>query len=287
MARRADLSGGDNTALDLMIIGELLIALLFGCILGAILLLFIISAKVPGIFVWLGKNTPIISVWSDGFGEIIAGVKKARSGLIFNLGSNNEIIDPAVLPEVKPSLRLAGRRVLIRYKGSSTASSVSEIAAVQGVLEHVDKNRDEYPLLSGLKDYEIMGAISHDPQTLRELAEKYCSVTKVVMVDGIEKELTDEEIKKAHGDKLKAYVAEADKLKVNCRFVPVREMFLDVARAVAATQLPITAFILKSYRREIAESVQSKQDGWDIGTIAIGACIGLAVGLILAKVLGL
>lgn len=275
-------------AYDFLIVGELVAALLFGGVLGAIFLLLMLGSKVPGAFIWLSKNTPIISVWSDGFGEIVAGVKKARSGLIFNLGSNNEIIDPAVTNDVKPSLRLNGRRVLIRFKGSSTTNSVDEIAAVQGVLNHIDKNHDEYPHLSILKDFELMGVLSHDPLTVREVLDKYCTIPKIIIDDdGGEHVLSDSEIKAKHDELQKEYMVEVGKLKSHLRFEPVRQMFLDVARAVNATQLTITPDILKAYRREIAESVQQKKEGWDIGTIAIGACVGLAIGLVLAKVLGL
>jgi hypothetical protein len=267
-------------------------SLLMGAILGAILGIAMLLGKVPGKLVWLKSGvTPIINVWSDGLAEIIEGTKKAKSGLIFNLGSNNEIVDPAVTPEVKPSIRLSGRRVLIRWKGSSLTNAVGEVASIDAVLNHVQNNRDEYPLLSkflGAKEFWIMGAISHDAITVRELYTRYCIPNKTYIdEDGNEKEYSKTELKKAQDDRLNEYMAEVEKLKSNLKYVPAREAFIDVARAVAATMVPINAFILKSYRREIEASVKSKNDGWDIGTLAIGALCGFAGGIILAKVLGI
>jgi hypothetical protein len=289
-------------ALDINILIILLaVGFVIGFMVGAILRMFMVLSKVPGKLIWLkGNVTPIMNIQSDGGAEVIEGKKQARSGLIFNLGSNNEVVDPAVTPEIKPVLRLNGRKVLLRWKNSALTNTIDEAGSIDTILRHVTDNTDLYPRLSrllGPKDFWIMGALSHDSVTEAELLQRYCIPKKgkvddkgAPIIDEKTKkqaEYTAEEIDKLKQNELAEWMKEVELLRHNVKFVPRKEIYVDFARAIAATMVPINAFILKSYRREIEASVKNKQQGWDLGTLATGALLGLVMGLILAKVLGL
>jgi hypothetical protein len=266
--------------LNIVSLALYLIMFLVGLMFGAGLLFMYIRVKVPGLGTWIMasmKNLPVVlSSYMDGYAEYKV-MKKESGSLIFNGDTTEEFIDRSMIDK-KPMASLHGHRIMYRVTASAVPNSPDELSDIQRVLDHIDENQDQYPLLSKLQEYEIFGAIGHDPQTVRELLAVRCQVEKEYIVNDKVEERDPEAIKFDVAKGVEAYMLEVDRLKRNLKFLPRQSVFVDLARCVDATQLRIASQILKRYRAEIEALYRARYGGIE-NSIWKGALIGGAVGL--------
>jgi hypothetical protein len=216
-------------------------------------------------------------------------MKKSSGSMVFNSGTDDEFIDRSLIDK-RPMATLHGKRVMVRVTASAMPNTPDELAEIQRVLDHIDENEHLYPNLKNLQEFEVFGAMGHDPQTARELMAQNCQVeTTFLDKDGVVKDRPQVEVDKEVKDKVDAIFAEVELLKNNVKFLPRRSVFVDLARCVDATQLRIASQILKRYRAEVEALYRAKFGGaadslWK--GLAIGAALGLIIGAVGTKLLG-
>lgn len=266
-------------------------AFILGGLLFSMFTVFMVNAFVPGVFAWIrsgfSRMPIVLNCWMDGWAQYKI-MKKKHGSLVFNATTPDEFIDRSMMDN-KPMTSLHGKRIMVRVEASAVPNTPDELAEIQRVLDHVDENKNIYPLLSQLQDFELFGALGHEPQTTRELLARHCQVEKEYMKDGQKVERDDKEIATLIAEGVDKYLAEIDLLKKNLRFTPRRAVYVDLARAVAATQLRIASQILKRYRAEIEALYRAKYAGggdtlWK--GLAIGGFVGLLAGAAGMKFLG-
>jgi gas vesicle protein len=170
-------------------------------------------------------------------------------------------------------------------------NSPDELAEVQRILDHIDENQELYPLLSKLQEYEVFGALGHDPQTAREVLAQNCQVETEYVDDktGMVVKRDEDEIRAEIAQKVDAILAEAETLKRNVKYLPRRSVYVDLPRTVDATQLRVASQILKRYRAEIENLFRARYGGAQDSLwkgLLIGGGIGAAAGAIGLKLLG-
>lgn len=264
-----------------------LILVVVGVIVGWVTEAIIANSKVPGYLTWIingfkGAPLVVIKSYMDGW-MTYTGANKKSGSMVFNAGTDNEFLDRSVIDK-KPMATLDGHRVMILVAASAVPNSMDEFAEIQRVIDHIDENPDKYPLLSKLQEYEVFGALGHDPQTARELMAQNCQVeTTFTDSDGVVKPRPKDEVDKEVREKVDAIFAEVDLLIKNIKFLPRHSVYVDLARCVDATQLRIASQILKRYRAEI-ESLYRAKFGGAADSIWKGLMIGGAIGLIVGAV---
>jgi hypothetical protein len=273
--------------IDLLVVA----AFLLGGVLFSVITIMMVNSFVPGAMTWvrsgLSRAPIVLNCWMDGWAQYKT-IRKKPGSLVFNPTTPDEFIDRSMVDN-KPMTSLHGKRIMIRVEASAVPNTPDEFAEIQRVMDHVEENKDIYPLLSALQDFELFGALGHDPQTARELLARHCQVEREYM-DGDQKiERSNEEIAKLIAAGVEKYLAEVDLLKKNLRFTPRRAVYVDLSRAVMATQLRIASQILKRYRAEIEALYRAKYAGggdtlWK--GLAIGGFIGLLAGAAGMKFLG-
>lgn len=280
-------------AIDPLQTGFWLFLVIVGVVIGWVTLSLYAKGRVPGFLTWImsglqGGLPTVLNSYMDGWMEYKV-MKKQSGSMVFNQGTDNEFLDRSVIDK-KPMATLHGHRVMIRVTASALPNSPDEIAEIQRVLDHLDENPDKYPALSKLQEYEVFGALGHDPQTARELLEQNCQVeTKTIDKDGNVVERPIEEINADIQDKINAILKEVDLLRKNVKYLPRHSVFVDLARCVDATQLRIASQILKRYRAEIEALYRAKYGGVENSIwkgLMIGGAVGLAVGGIAVKLIG-
>jgi hypothetical protein len=273
--------------IDVLIIA----AFLLGGVLFSLVSVMMINSFVPGTMTWVRSGftrVPIVlNCWMDGWAEYKT-VKKKQGSMVFNATTPDESIDRSMVDN-KPMTSLHGKRIMIRVEASAVPNTPDELAEIQRVIDHVEENKHLYPLLSELQDFELFGALGHDPQTARELLARHCQVEREYMEGNVKIERNADEIAKLIAQGVDKYMAEVDLLKKNLRFTPRRAVYVDLSRAVMATQLRIASQILKRYRAEIEALYRAKYAGggdtlWK--GLAIGGFIGLLAGAAGMKFLG-
>jgi hypothetical protein len=273
--------------IDVLIIA----AFLLGGVLFSLVSVMMINSFVPGTMTWVRSGftrVPIVlNCWMDGWAEYKT-VKKKQGSMVFNATTPDESIDRSMVDN-KPMTSLHGKRIMIRVEASAVPNTPDELAEIQRVIDHVEENKHLYPLLSELQDFELFGALGHDPQTARELLARHCQVEREYMEGNVKIERNADEIAKLIAEGVDKHMAEVDLLKKNLRFTPRRAVYVDLSRAVMATQLRIASQILKRYRAEIEALYRAKYAGggdtlWK--GLAIGGFIGLLAGAAGMKFLG-
>jgi hypothetical protein len=273
--------------IDLMLIASFLL----GGVLSSVFTVMIVNSFAPGVVPWLragiGRVPIVLNCWMDGWAQYRT-MKKKPGSLVFNAATSDEFIDRSMMDN-KPMTSLHGKRIMIRVEASAVPNTPDEVGEIQRILDHVDENKGLYPLLSELQDFEMFGALGHDPQTARELLARHCQVEREYMQNGEKLERDDKEIAEMIAEGVDKYMAEADLMKKNLRFLPRRAVYVDLARAVSATQLRIASQILKRYRAEIEALYRAKYGGggdtlWK--GLAIGGFVGLLAGAAGMKFLG-
>jgi hypothetical protein len=208
--------------------------------------------------------------------------------MVFNPG-RDEFVDRSTVDK-KPMATLHGHRIMIRVTASAVPTTADELSEIQRVLDHMDENQDLYPELSKLQEYEVFGALGHDPQTARELLAQRCQVeTEYLDQSGKVVQRPSEEVAAEVAHKVDVLIAEVNTLRRNIKFLPRRSVFVDLARCVDATQLRIASQILKRYRAEIESLYRAKYGGVENTMwkgIVIGGAIGLIVGAVGVKLIG-
>jgi hypothetical protein len=273
--------------IDVLIIA----AFLLGGVLFSLVSVMMINSFVPGTMTWVRSGftrAPIVlNCWMDGWAQYKT-VKKKPGSMVFNATTPDESIDRSMVDN-KPMTSLHGKRIMIRVEASAVPNTPDELAEIQRVIDHVEENKHLYPLLSELQDFELFGALGHDPQTARELLARHCQVEREYMEGNVKIERNADEIAKLIAEGVDKHMAEVDLLKKNLRFTPRRAVYVDLSRAVMATQLRIASQILKRYRAEIEALYRAKYAGggdtlWK--GLAIGGFIGLLAGAAGMKFLG-
>lgn len=276
--------------LDLVGLAFNLVFVLIGAILGAVALILYARTRVPGLWTWLvaGMNgLPVVfQSYMDGWCEYRV-MKKQPGSMVFNGDTQEEFLDRSAIDK-KPMAQLDGHRIMFRVSASAVPSSPDELSDIQRVLDHLDKNAEQYPLLRTLQDYEVFGCLGHDPQTVRELLANHCQV-ETEYIEGDKVVVREaEDVLLDIAKRVDAYLAEVEKLKRNLKFLPRKAVFVDLARCVDATQLRIASQILKRYRAEIEAMYRAKYGGVENSMwkgIVIGGAVGLIAGGIAVKLI--
>jgi hypothetical protein len=270
-----------------------LFLVVIGILIGLVIEALYAKNQVPGYLTWIfsglqGGLPVVLNSYMDGWMSYKT-MKKDKGSMVFNAGTDDEFLDRSVIDK-KPMATLDGKRVMIRVTASAMPNSPDELADIQRVLDHIDENESLYPNLKNLQEFEVFGAMGHDPQTARELMAQNCQVeTTYIDKDGVVKERPQDEVDKEVRDKVDAIFKEIELLKQNIKFLPRRSVFVDLARCVDATQLRIASQILKRYRAEVEALYRAKfggaQDSLWKG-LAIGAAIGAVASAIAVKLIG-
>lgn len=270
------------------------IMVLFAFILGGAMFSFLTvvlaGGLVPGMTSWifsgLMKVPVVMNVWMDGY-SVYRTIKKKPGSMVYDATKPTEFIDRTMVDN-KPMTLLHGKRVMFRVEASAIPMTPDEIGEIQRILDHVKENEEKYSLLSQLKDFELFGALGHDPQTVREHMARHCQVEKEYIQNGKKIERSTDDIASDIATGVDKYVAEIDMLKADIKFLPRRSVYVDLPKAVQATQLPIASQILKRYRAEIEALYRAKYanagDSMFKGII-IGGVVGLIAGAVAVKLL--
>ncbi len=274
--------------IDFVLIASILIAAVIALAIGFILGGYFNVGKLPGAKTWAEaarKHLPVmLMAWMDGYLEYQVISKEASGDVIFNKGESNETLDRSVFDK-KPMQMLEGERILIRASASVSPHALDELAEVQRTVEHVKNNPDTYPLLSKLKDFEIMGVLGHDPQTVRELMGYHSRVQQEYYDEktGKLEKRTKEEVDKMEAEKVEAYMKEVDLFRKNVKFDWKRDIWLDIGKAVDATMLPFAVNAWKAVRSELEKYFQGayepQQNEFWKGALLGGVCCAIGAGL--------
>jgi hypothetical protein len=280
---------------DLVQILWYVLVFLIGCVFSAPVMAALFMIFDPNLLTWVSSTlfnrTPIIEVSGDGPARLLTVGKHKPSQTTFNADTPSELADPAQFAERDNSMFFGGKRVLFRFKGSALPMSPKAMDGPDLILKHVDENKDKYPNISQMADFEIMELVSADPVTLSEIITRNCVCSPDVVVEGVEKKLTQEEKDKKVSNLKKDFRLEVEALKHNITYVPRRDHYLNIQRVVTAVQQTVTPVFLNNFRHEVEAGKAVETKGLDFGCIAIGGIIGIVGGVAMTiaamKIMGL
>jgi len=265
------------------------IAFVLGGVVFSIFTIIIASTLSPGLTTWIYagiRNLPIVwYVFQDGF-SVFRAMKKKAGSMIFNANKPDEFLDKSMIDN-RPVTLLHGKRIQVRVDASAIPIDPTEDADTQRVMDHIQENKELYPLLSKFKDHQefvVFGGLGHEPQTARELLARHCRVETQYIENGKIVSRPEDDITKELSEKVDKYVAELELLRKNVEFLPRRGVYVDLNRVVNATQLRIASQILKRYRAEIEAFYRAKYAGVDGGALWKGLLLGGGGGLIVGAV---
>lgn len=229
--------------------------LITGAVMGFMFCMIVNIQVVPGYFkwligVWLGKNDMYIDFWGDGYAEFVIG-KKDRKGQLTHDIEGDMVVDKSAF-DTSRNLSLEGRRVFLRFRGSAMSAYVKGLPNQAAALRHVKDNPQEYPWMSGLANFRILGLLTHDPVILEEVVAKYCLVSAnyVDPKTGDIKTMSTEQMKAETLKIKKERMGEVLAARAQVKFEPLWPCYIDVGELENATQLRITSQVLSALKTD-------------------------------------
>jgi len=253
------------------------------------------KGNTPGAESWAeaqANDLPIvINADMDG-AAFFETASKEPGAPIFNEKDPSKIIADRATYDTSPLQTLENHRFLLKASASASTETVGEMQDTLLVCDEVKKNPETYPLMSSLTDSEILGCLpgGHDDETLRSLMGFHCRVEKKYF-DTVQNKMIERDVKtieEMESAKVAEYMAEIKRFKLNCKYIPHRDGYVDIARAVNATQMRfainfLQALInyLESYYSKMQQPIEDKfWKGVALGVIGGGIAVFVLGGFL-------